>query len=148
MTIIGQKDDIIPVAIQKHLSPALQFLAEKHDMKVEENFQTYNNQLVYSISFYPKGWPSNRSIDFNFRSSKFRGFRWGIYGLNWERGKRLPCFDKPANIHYPHGWSYCDGFTDWNDSETFERVMNGELIERMDEWLENCCNEISKREIV
>ncbi len=135
MTIINQRDPIIQKAVEKYLSPKLNPIAKKYNLEVEDNFNTSQGRLDYQIQFTHPNWSSKKYVIFQFEYTKLQGFSWGFCRENRVNGEYFDCFNEDAVKHYPHGWSWCEGFNDWNDPETFVKVINGELARYIDKCL-------------
>jgi hypothetical protein len=148
--------DVLEKRIEKYVFPKLEDLASKLNLelsiapnKVDHNFtfdtKRDGNDFDFHLYFSTKKNPKV-VVHYMFGAWNLMDLRWGIDSSlsSIKSSQKLDVFDDSDE----EGWNWVEGFRNWNDKDTFKRVLEGKFAEKVKEDLSALLQELKTKQII
>ena len=157
-TVKSLYKDVLEKTIERYVSPKLENVANELNLelfidpnKVDHNFTfdtkrngndfDFDFHLYFSTKKDPKV-----VVHYMFCAWNLMDLRWGIDSelSSIKSSQKLDVFDDSSE----EGWSWVKEFRNWNDKDTFKRVLDGKFADKVKEDLSTLLQELKTKQII
>ena len=148
---------VLEKTIERYVFPKLENVANELNLELSID----PNKIEHKFTFDTKKNRNDFDFDFHLYFSTKKGPKvvvhymfcaWNLTNLRWgidselssiQSSQKLDIFDDSSE----EGWSWVKEFRDWNDKDTFKRVLEGKFADKVKEDLSTLLQELKKKQI-
>ena len=149
---------VLEKTIERYVFPKLENVANELNLELSID----PNKIEHKFTFDTKKNRNDFDFDFHLYFSTKKGPKvvvhymfcaWNLTDLRWgidselssiQSSQKLDIFDDSSE----EGWSWVKEFRDWNDKDTFKRVLEGKFADKVKEDLSTLLQELKTKQII
>src|SRR5574344_590563 len=149
---------VLEKTIERYVFPKLENVANELNLELSID----PNKVEHKFTFDTKKNRNDLDFDFHLYFSTKKGPKvvvhymfcaWNLTDLRWgidselssiQSSQKLDIFDDSSE----EGWSWVKEFRDWNDKDTFKRVLEGKFADKVKEDLSTLLQELKTKQII
>lgn len=149
---------VLEKTIERYVFPKLENVANELNLELSID----PNKIEHKFTFDTKKNRNDFDFDFHLYFSTKKGPKvvvhymfcaWNLTNLRWgidselssiQSSQKLDIFDDSSE----EGWSWVKEFLDWNDKDTFKRVLEGKFADKVKEDLSTLLQELKTKQII
>ena len=149
---------VLEKTIERYVFPKLENVANELNLELSID----PNKIEHKFTFDTKKNRNDFDFDFHLYFSTKKGPKvvvhymfcaWNLTDLRWgidselssiQSSQKLDIFDDSSE----EGWSWVKEFLDWNDKDTFKRVLEGKFADKVKEDLSTLLQELKTKQII